>query len=184
MISIGFPVIHVTSRQDGNNRVLTLTQEKFTVDGVLTEKDQQTKWLIPISLISQNNQKPFKVLLENKTQEVVLENVEPSEWVKLNPGLSTFCRVNYPLESIEQFKKSIIDKSLSPSDRLSIQSDLFSLVKSGKMSTDHVLKSWENYVEETNYPVKKFRIHFIFLNNLNLVFEFLLGLGFDSSRLV
>ena len=149
----GYPVIHVTSRQDGSNRVLTLTQEKFSIDGMLSEKDQQTKWLVPISIVSQGNPKPVKVLLENRSQEVILEGVEPNEWVKLNPGMTSFCRVNYPPEMLELFQQSIVDKSLSSIDRLNIQNDLFALVESGKIRSDRVLKLMEAFQLEDQFPV-------------------------------
>ena len=149
----GYPVIHVTSRQDGSSRVLTLTQEKFSGDGVLSEEDRQAKWLVPISVVSQNNPKPTKVLLENRTQEVRLNGVEPTEWVKLNPGMISFCRINYPPEMLELFRPSIEDKSLNSIDRLNIQNDLFALVRCGKIRSDAVLKLMEAYQLEDQYPV-------------------------------
>jgi len=149
----GYPVINVTARQDGSNRIITLSQEKFSVDGTLSELDQQTKWLVPVSIISQNNPKPVKILFEDKTQEVVLENVESSEWIKLNPNMSSFYRVQYSAELFENLQSSIIDKSLTAIDRLSLQDDLFALAKSGKISSDRVLKFLESFVNEDKYVV-------------------------------
>ena len=149
----GYPVIHVTSKQDGSSRVLTLTQEKFSGDGVLSEKDRQAKWLVPISIVSQNNPKPTKVLLENWTQEVRLDGVKPTEWIKLNPGMISFCRINYPPEMLDLFRPSIKDRSLSSIGRLNIQNDLFALVRCGKIRSDTVLKLMEEYQLEDQYPV-------------------------------
>ena len=150
----GYPLIQVTSRQDGSSRVLTLTQEKFSLDGVLSEEDRQTQWLVPLSIISQNQSKPVKVLLESRTQEVRLQGVKPNEWVKLNPGMTTFCRVSYPPEMLELLQQSIVDKSLNSIDRLNIQNDLFALVKSSKISSDSVLKlMMEAYQLEDQYSV-------------------------------
>jgi puromycin-sensitive aminopeptidase len=149
----GFPVVSVNSRQDGKNRVLTVAQEKFTVDGTLSETDQSAKWLIPISIISQNNSNPTKLLLETKATEVTLENVEPNDWVKLNPDTVAFFRVNYSVELLEQFQTAIVNQSLNPLDRLALQNDLFALVQAGKTSSDKILKLMESYVDEANYPV-------------------------------
>ena len=149
----GYPVINVTARQDGSNRVLSLSQEKFSIDGHLSDKDQQTKWLVPINIISQNNPKPVKLLLEDRTQELVLENVEPTEWIKLNPNMTSFYRVNYTVELLEQLQQGIVDKSLSTVDRLNVQNDLFALVRSGKTSSDRILKLMESFVDEDNYVV-------------------------------
>ena len=149
----GFPIVSVASRQDGKNRVLTLSQEKFTIDGTLSEQDQNAKWLIPVSIISQNNSTPTQLLLETKATEVVLENVEPNEWIKLNPGTVAFYRVHYSVELLEQFQSAIENRTLIPLDRLSLQNDVFALVQSGKVSSDKALKLFECYVDETNYPV-------------------------------
>ena len=150
----GFPVIHVAVRQDGSARVLTLTQEKFSIDGVLSEQDRQMKWLVPISYITQSNpKKPVQVLLESRSQEVILDGVQPGEWIKLNPGMTSFCRVNYPPEMLELFRQSIADKSLDSLDRLNIQSDLFALALSGKIGSDRVLRLMEAYQQEDQFPV-------------------------------
>jgi len=167
---MGYPVISVSARQDGSNRVITLSQEKFSVDGVLNEKDQQSKWLVPISIISQNNPKPVKVLLENRSEEVVLENVEPNEWIKLNPGMKSFYRVHYSSELFEQFQPSIVDKSLTSIDRLNLQNDLFAQVLCGKVNSDRLLKLLESYVNEDSYIVWDSIIEC--LGKLNKVLEY------------
>ena len=149
----GYPVIHVTSRQDGSSRVLSLTQEKFSINGVLSEEDRQTKWLVPISIISQKNPVPLKVLLKDKTQEVRLEDVELTEWVKLNPNMTSFCRINYPPEMLELFQASIEDRSMTSIDRLNIQNDLFALAQSGRISSDRVLKLMRAYRLEDHFSV-------------------------------
>ena len=151
----GYPLIHVTSRQDGSNRVLTLTQEKFSVHGdQLSENaDRQSKWSIPIRIISQSNKKPVKILLESQSQEVVLMRVQPNEWVKLNRGMTAFCRVNYSPDMLQLLQPGIVDKSLSSIDRLNIQDDLFALVQSGKVSSDRFLELIESYKLEDRYSV-------------------------------
>lgn len=107
---MGYPVVNVSARQEGSNRVLSLSQEKFSIDGVLSGEEQQYKWFVPISIISQNNSKPVKLLLENLSQEFVMNNVEPTEWIKLNPGMTSFYRVNYSPELLQQFQSSILNR--------------------------------------------------------------------------
>lgn len=48
----GYPLISVCMRQDDNCRLITLTQEKFNADG--TKDPNQSKWMIPINIITQN----------------------------------------------------------------------------------------------------------------------------------
>ena len=167
----GYPLIHVTSRQYGSNRVLTLKQEKFSIHGdPLSEKDLQTEWPVPIRIISQGNKKPVKVLLENRSQEVVLKRVGPNEWVKLNPDLTSFFCVNYPPDMLRLFQPGIVDKSLSSIDRLNILNDLFALVQCGKCSSDRLLELIEAYKLEDRYSVWKSIIDC--LNKFNSIIEY------------
>ena len=151
----GYPLIHVTSQQDGSNRVLTLTQEKFSIDGVLSQEDRQTMWPVPIRIILQGNNEPVEILLENRSQDVILKDVNPNEWVKLNAGLTSFCRVNYPPHMLRLFEPGIVDKSLSSIDRLNILNDLFALVQSGKVSSVSFFELIQTYKLEDQYSVWK-----------------------------
>ena len=141
----GYPLIHVTSRQDVSNRVLTLVQEKFSMDGVLSEEDRQIVWPVPIRIVSQGNNEPFEILLEKRSQDVVLKGVKSSDWVKLNAGFTSFCRVNYPPDMLRLFEPSIVDKSLSGIDRLNILIDLFALVQRGMVKSDRFLDLMKAY---------------------------------------
>lgn len=149
----GFPVIHVARRLDGSTPVLSLTQEKFSIDGVLTEQDRQALWLVPISIVSQSNAEPMKLLLETKSQEVVMKGVEAGEWLKLNQNMTSFYRVNYPVEWFLDFKQSIENKSLACIDRLNILSDVFAMVRSGKTNAGSLFSLLDSYRQEDEYPV-------------------------------
>ncbi|RWS02375.1 Puromycin-sensitive aminopeptidase-like protein [Dinothrombium tinctorium] len=151
----GYPVITVSSRQEENNRILTLTQEKFCANGKQSESDTKALWLVPVTISTKSDlQSDYKrVLLDTKSTEIVLNNVSVNDWVKLNPGRYGFYRVNYSKDMLMQLLPAIEDKSLPPLDRLSIQSDLFALVQAGKVSTVEILKLLEASADEDNYPV-------------------------------
>jgi puromycin-sensitive aminopeptidase len=91
----GFPVISVSSRNDGNTRILTLTQEKFCADGKVPESEQNVLWMIPISVskASSAGKIAAEALMETKTLELVVPNVGSDEWIKLNPSAVGLYRV-------------------------------------------------------------------------------------------
>lgn len=149
----GYPVIQVTARQDGTNCVLSLTQEKFSVDGVLSDEERRAKWLVPLSIVTQNSAKPVSELLEDRTQEVVLEGVQPNDWIKLNAGMISLCRIQYSPDLLERLQPSIAERTLDSLDRLNVQNDLFALAMAGRISTDRVLKFMEAYQLEDQFPV-------------------------------
>ncbi|RWS23543.1 Puromycin-sensitive aminopeptidase-like protein, partial [Leptotrombidium deliense] len=151
----GFPVISVNSRQEGNNRILTLSQEKFCSNGKLSEEDKQVLWMVPISISTQSDpsKEAFKVLLDSKSTETVLTGVSPNEWIKLNPNCVSFYRVHYTSEMSSQFLSSVKDKSMPPLDRLGLQNDLFAMVQEGRASTVDLLKLLEAFVDEEHYSV-------------------------------
>nr|QBI71870.1 puromycin-sensitive aminopeptidase [Plutella xylostella] len=149
---MGFPVVQVTSEQKGSDRVLTLTQEKFCADG---SGGGDTLWMIPITISTQ--EQPSKValsmVLEKKTQSVVLENISETSWVKLNPGTVGYYRTRYPAAMLAQLVPAVRDGSLPPLDRLGLLDDCFALVQAGHTHTAESLKLIEAFSNETNFTV-------------------------------
>ncbi|XP_053201788.1 puromycin-sensitive aminopeptidase-like [Panonychus citri] len=150
---LGYPVIKVESRQDGNNRVLKLEQQKFSIDGVLTDEEKQMMWMIPISIITSKdpNKVALSTLMTERTTELIIPNVSPNDWIKLNPKVIGFYRVNYSTEMLNQFKSAISSKQLVAVDRLQILNDSWALALSGNISTRVVLSLLESYSDEDNY---------------------------------
>ena len=151
----GFPVINVAQTQDGNNRVLKLSQEKFCADGKIPAEEANTTWMVPISVST--SAKPGEVvaetLFDSKTTELVVPNVGPNDWVKLNVGAVGVFRVQYTEEALAQLLPSIENKTLPPLDRLNLQNDLFALVAAGRVSTTEILKLLNAFVNEDEYVV-------------------------------
>lgn len=80
---MGYPLVSVEQKIDGNKRILKLKQSRFLADGGKDESNPV--WQIPISIITASNpSKPkYKFLLKNAEEEIVLENVQPNEWIKV-----------------------------------------------------------------------------------------------------
>lgn len=148
---MGFPIVKVTkSEQVGNDRRLTLEQTKFTADGKV---DNESFWMIPITISTAKSSKAFETLFDKKTIEVLVEGVTETDWIKLNPGATCFYRTQYPSQMFEQFVPVIMNMSLPPLDRLNLHDDLFALVQNGSNNTVESLKLIEAYRNETNYTV-------------------------------
>jgi puromycin-sensitive aminopeptidase len=148
-------LIQIKETQEGEDRVLTLTQEKFSAYGKLEEEEKSQLWHIPIRVT--NMFSPFKpsaqILMKSKQINLTVEGVLQYEWLKLNPSSFAFYRVNYPIEMLDRFVTSIEDKSMPPPDRLNILSDLFAVIQSGRISTDVGLKFLMTYMNEDDSAV-------------------------------
>ncbi|RWS22684.1 puromycin-sensitive aminopeptidase-like isoform X3, partial [Leptotrombidium deliense] len=151
----GFPVITVSSRQDGNNKILTVTQEKFCANGKLNDYDNEVLWMVPISVSTQwdPSSETVRFLLESRTTQIVLSEVPANYWVKLNHGAVGFYRVNYSSEMLSQILPAVSDKSMPVIDRYNVVSDLFAMTKAGKASTVDLLKCLEACSDEDDYTV-------------------------------
>ena len=99
---MGFPLIKVDSRLDGNTRILTLTQEKFNADGSSTAG---ALWNVPIKILK-SNKEVIEVLMDQKELIVKLEDVQEQDWFKVNPD--SFGIFDYIYKSVSRFYKNII----------------------------------------------------------------------------
>ncbi|KAG0442407.1 hypothetical protein HPB47_015719 [Ixodes persulcatus] len=123
----GYPVISVSSRQDGDNRILSLTQEKFSADR-RSSKDGSL-WMVPISIVTSKDPTAVakQILLESSSTDVVLEGVSSTEWVKLNLGTVGCYRTHYSPEMLSQLIPAVKNKELLPLDRFGLLHDMVAL---------------------------------------------------------
>ena len=150
----GFPVITVTARQEGDSkRVLQLSQKRFIADG--SKDEANTQWLVPIEIATSRS--PTKTchsfVLEGTTAEIVLDDIRPDEWFKINPGQVGFYRTCYSADSLKQLVSAIGEKTLPPLDRLGLIDDVFALVQAGHSSTVEALNLLEAFAHEDQYTV-------------------------------
>merc|ERR1719245_2621447 len=148
---MGFPLIRVDSKLDGSTRILTLTQEKFNADGTSTPG---ALWNVPIKIMK-SNKEVIEVLMEQKELIVKLENVQESDWYKVNPDFYGYYRVQYVNENdVKNLKPAFEAKVLNEVDRLSLVDDMFALVQAGKADTVDVLELMKSFkTNETSYVV-------------------------------
>ncbi|KAM7358359.1 puromycin-sensitive aminopeptidase [Cochliomyia hominivorax] len=150
----GFPVVSVECEQlEGNKRLLRLKQNKFTADG--SKPDDDYSWVIPITVSTSKNPKSIAktFLLDQKSMEVVLEDVSADDWIKINPGTVGYYRTRYSKEMLEKLMPAVRNMELPPLDRLGLIDDMFAMVQAGQASTAEVLELIDSYRNETNYTV-------------------------------
>ncbi|KAK2579854.1 hypothetical protein KPH14_007537 [Odynerus spinipes] len=149
----GFPVIKVEYRQEGNDRVLSLSQERFLADGSVDTDNHS--WIVPISVSTSKDPKEtvFEALMDEKTKEFVLKDVPEGTWLKINPGTIGFYRTRYSPDAMSLLLPAIKDHTLPPLDRLGLLDDLFAMVQAGHASTVEVLRFMQAFQHEDNYTV-------------------------------
>nr|XP_020641275.1 puromycin-sensitive aminopeptidase isoform X1 [Pogona vitticeps] len=158
---MGFPLVYVEAEQQEDDKVLKLVQKKFCASGPYSgilffhTGEDYPLWMIPISICTSEDPTHAKiqVLMDKPELTLVLKDVKPEEWVKLNLGTVGFYRTQYSSSMLENLLPAIRDLSLPPVDRLGLQNDLFSLARAGIISTVEVLKVMEAFVNEPNYTV-------------------------------
>lgn len=149
---MGFPVIAVESRQEGADRILTLTQSKF-VKGAVGDLDvSKYMWQIPISILTKDN-KEKKIVMDAKTLEVTLPNTGPDDWYKLNPGFVGFYRVLYSPADLERLTAAVKSQALTQLDRLNVLDDVFNMILAGKAQTVEWLRLLQAFKDEDSYVV-------------------------------
>ncbi|XP_063740156.1 puromycin-sensitive aminopeptidase isoform X2 [Eleginops maclovinus] len=151
---MGFPIIEVEEEQQGDDRIVKLSQKKFCASGPHDGEDCPS-WMVPISICTSEDPKcsKLKVLLDRPETTITLNGVPPDQWIKINPGTVGFYRIQYSSSMLESLLPGVRDLSLQPVDRLGLQNDLFSLSRAGMISTVQVLKLMEAFVNEPNYTV-------------------------------
>ncbi|XP_024886627.1 puromycin-sensitive aminopeptidase isoform X1 [Temnothorax curvispinosus] len=150
----GFPVVKVDFRQEGDDRILSLSQERFLADGSVDNNADNT-WLIPISVTSAKNPSKtiFDGILDAKSKEFVIQNVPEGTWLKINPGTIGFYRTRYSQSALSLLLPAIKNHTLPPLDRLGLLDDLFAMVQAGYASTVEVLELMQAFMHEDNYTV-------------------------------
>lgn len=152
---MGFPIVTVEQRQDGNARVLSVSQTKFRAANEPEDDSSEYLWLLPLSFADSRDPEKtvMTTVLGERSGEFRLEDCPEGVWVKLNPGTVGYYRVNYSSEMLAAFEPSIVDLSMPPLDRLGLLNDLFAMVQGGHASTVEAFKLMDAYRNEDNYTV-------------------------------
>jgi puromycin-sensitive aminopeptidase len=112
---MGFPLVSIRSRQEGTDRILTLSQTKFNASG---ERDRSgALWAIPISISWPATNQPLRIILDQPAMDLRLPGVLPGDWIKLNRDFIGFYRVAYGPQELQQLCTAVRTKALGRIDR-------------------------------------------------------------------
>ncbi|KAL6057849.1 Aminopeptidase [Balamuthia mandrillaris] len=152
----GYPVVSIVEKksEEKGKRTFVLKQQRFLSTG-LDPKDTTT-WWIPLTISTESSGGDtfaFADIVKQKETTLSLPAVGTHEWIKVNPNVSGFYRVQYSLKLLEDLRAPIQDRQLSAADRLSIQGDTMALAKAGVVPTTHFLTLLSAYLYENDYTV-------------------------------
>ena len=143
----GFPLITAKTSCQSGKRVLTLKQERFTVND---SSPQFLQWQLPLSMSQVGMNSPVSyILLSQKTMTVHAGGCDSV--VKLNAGNVGYLRVKYEPEMFNELVKAV-DK-IATADRLNLLSDTWALAEAAQGSATAYLDLVEAMREDTNLAV-------------------------------
>jgi len=153
---MGFPQLNVEIKSFENECIiLHLTQKKFS--GKADTNDKNTiLWNIPLQYITSSKSSWSEVsIMSTESIELKIENVSQEGWVKFNPGLKGFYRINYSNELLERLMGAVENNQLDMIDRLNVVNDLFAMASSGQLSVSEYLNALKHFKNEMSYSVLK-----------------------------
>ena len=116
---MGYPLLTVSNIQGGKS--FDVKQNWFLADGT---GDKETKlWTIPMSVTSSSS-KPTKLEFLKKAQDTFAYEWK-GDWIKLNAGQPTMCRVLYPESMYPKLVEACRTRQLGTVDRVGIVNDAY-----------------------------------------------------------
>ncbi|TRY75825.1 hypothetical protein TCAL_11865 [Tigriopus californicus] len=156
---LGFPLVQVQYKFRDGAAFLELFQERFAGT---SHHLRPTIWSIPLKGVYVNNRNElvtFEVLFDKSSIEIQLKDfdvTDPKCWVKLNPRLSGFYRVQYGETLFKKISDNLSNEHLTAIDRMSIFEDQVAMVLSEGGSSIRVLQMVAIFKDfETNAMVWK-----------------------------
>ena len=108
---------------------------------------------IAVSKASSANSVCVEALMNTKTVDLMIPEINWKEWVKVNPSAVGIYRVHYSPKLLTQLFAAVTNKTLPPLDRLSLHNDMLALVQSARASTVELLKLMDASINEDDYTV-------------------------------
>ncbi len=144
----GYPLVEV---KEETNR-LKLSQKRYFSSSVFGKNSSdKTVWNIPLNFLTSGGEDVKKYLMDKNDFSVNMPSQK--SWITINSAESSFIRVKYSQKLLNNFKTGVQNKTLSPSDRLGILRDAFSLSESGYSQTTDALDLAKEFKEESDYTV-------------------------------
>eukprot|EP01135_Chromosphaera_perkinsii_P005100 Nk52_evm11s316 gene=Nk52_evmTU11s316 len=129
-----------------------LQQHAFSVS--IDRAQDNVVWSVPVTYITDSNPDPQMVWLNSRSSHT---EIKYGKWIKFNVNTEGYYRVFYSKEQLAALGKALLSptesKLFSASDRAGLVSDVFNMVRSGKMSLDEALDFSSFLVNEKDFVV-------------------------------
>lgn len=155
----GVPVVSVYIEEYGCDckgvlgTTFRLSQSRFAYT-INSNSNKEPIWKIPISIItSKNPDENYDLLLETKEARVFIPGLTRNDWIKLNPNVLSYYRVQYTSDLLQRFLPSLRKNILSVADKMGLLNDLFAMVKFGYSDISDMLNLLDAFDEEKEFVV-------------------------------
>ena len=143
----GLPVVTVQADCINGRQVISLTQQRFTVQD---PHPQPLQWKIPIAFsTAAHPERITRLLLKNKSTSTTL--LDCADIPKFNVGDHGYYRVQYAPALFDQLQKNI--NRLTPADRLNLLNDCWAMVEADRASTTGYFALVGALKDETTYAI-------------------------------
>ena len=152
---MGYPVLRVETRDEGDQLELSLSQERFVYDNLLGDSEpEDLVWQVPVGVAHSGSGDVASLVMGEPQARVQLPRAAGGDsWFKVNPSQTGFFRVNYSEEDWQRLVPAIRALTLPATDRLGIQNDAYALSKAGLLPITQFLDIAAAYVNETDASV-------------------------------
>ena len=135
VIQPGVPVVNVTSKCEGGNTNVTLSQERFAYDPAVVQASQDALWEIPVCLRAPGGA-PACEVMTSKQQTRTLKGCAP--YVYGNADARGYYRTGYDSATLQKIAQTA-EKDLKPTEREQLALDAWAMVRSGRSNVDDFL---------------------------------------------
>ena len=139
----GYPVVSVERR----GKDYLLRQNRFIISG---GGGSPSRWPIPVHY-ENDSKKGAMFLMDGATHTI--RGATAEKWIKLNFRQKGLYRVRYEGALLERLGAAIRDGELDGIDAWGVESDLFSLARSGRMMATDYLDFVRRYCFDCGYPL-------------------------------
>jgi len=132
----GAPVVNVKTQCSGDSTNVTLTQQRYYSDRAKFEAPNDQLWQIPLCLKgsanvgSANTVSAKCELMTRKEESFTLPGC--STWVLANAGATGYFRTGYQRDAVHALA-SDVESKLSPAERIALESDVWGLMRVGRL---------------------------------------------------
>ncbi len=143
----GFPVVMARTGAVGGREIVTMTQERFTVQ---YPDAAPLQWIVPVALMdAARPNAPAFALLKGKTTSVPFGAT--NSVIKVNAGGAGYYVTAYDADLFAKLREGITN--LPPADRLNLLDDTWLMVQGGRASSTNYLDLAESLKGDTTYQV-------------------------------